>query len=471
MKPISLALAAALLLTTGVAAKPPVRDKKAPIAPQSPAALVRIGKRPAFFDPSDLSKPPVISATAAVLMDYDTGEILWSVNPDARRYPASTTKILTALLLIENTAPDETVTCNDANITQVGESTLHVKPGEAFPAQDLVCGFLLRSGNDAGVLIAEHVGGSVRSFAERMNARAQALGASRSHFVNPHGLHDPQHYTTAHDLAMIARAAMQNPRFEAAVREPRRVIERSINKTDRVITAKSKKLFYDRFPGADGIKTGYTRPAGHCFVGSATRDGRRLIAVALDAKVSACADVIPILSWGFRRFPTQELAPAGAVEGRGRIDGGTRSDVALTTSAPLRAARDVLGSAATARIESVLVTAPVAPGQEIGRLVAERDGREVASVPLLAAEAVPVAPLRRAGSFPLLGVLGIGTVGLLLVRYGHGILAAFGPHSARTSAKSAGRRRSRVPPPRRGDDRRRPGERRRPDRPDPRHSR
>ena len=190
---------------------------------------MKAGKLPGYYTKADLSKPPVLSAPSALLMEYDTGEVLYASGADIKRYPASTTKILTGLLFAENTKPDDIVTCNDPSVVNIEPSSLRIKPGERFRAEQLLYGFLLRSANDGAVVIAEHVAGSVASFSTKMNARAAELGAVNSHFVNPHGLHNPEHYTTARDLALIARAALQNPRFTDAVGTPKRTISRSIS--------------------------------------------------------------------------------------------------------------------------------------------------------------------------------------------------------------------------------------------------
>lgn len=435
------------LLATGASAGPP---RKAPV--RNPA-LVKAGRAPAYYDPAHLEREPVLSASAALVMDYDTGEVLWARNPDARRYPASTTKILTALLFVENVPPDEIVACNDAAIGKVGESSLHIKPGERFPAEDLLKGFLLRSANDGGVVIAQRVAGSVPRFAQRMNARAAELGATHSHFVNPHGLHDPAHVTTARDLAILARAAMANERFAAAVRTPSATIRRSIS-GDRRVVAKSKRLFYDKVPGADGIKTGYTRPAGHCFVGSATRDGRRLIAVILGAKSSACQETIPLLEWGFRRFPSRVAASAGQPVGAVAIRGGATPTVAGRLSAPLRVVSDRIrgeGEVALA-VEPQGARAPIRPGDTIARYVARRDSRVVAAVDVVAAGAVEAKSVSATVGGPwAMGLLFGGAGCGLLIRWRHGRR-----RSASAAAQGARRRRSRVAADSRSVDRRRP---------------
>ena len=250
-------------------------------------ALVKAGKLPGYFNKADLSKPPILSTSLAVLMEFDTGEILYESGADQRAYPASTTKILTGLLLAENTKPDDIVMCTNPEVLKVEPSSLHIKLKERFRAEQLLYGFILRSANDGSVVIADHLSGSVPAFAQKMNERAAQLGAVNSHFVNPHGLHDPNHYTTARDLAIIARGALQNPRFAEAVSVPKRTISRSLNFKDLVVVSKAKKSFYDIVPGADGVKTGFTNAARHCYVGSATRNGRRLLAVVLNAPVNA----------------------------------------------------------------------------------------------------------------------------------------------------------------------------------------
>lgn len=421
---------------------------KAPTAPLDPQTLVSMGKRPAFYDPHDLSKPPVLSAKSALLMDGSTGQILWEKNGSERRAPASTTKILTGLLVAENTRPADIITVMDPKVKNIEGSSLYLKPWEKLSARALLYGIMLRSANDGCVVAAEHIAGSVPAFAERMNARARELGALDTHFTNPNGLPDPAHYTTARDLAVIARAALTNPRFADAVHTPRRTIVRSKQARDTVLVAKSKR-FYQKFPGADGVKTGYTRQAGHCFVGSATRNGRRLISVVLGAVDSATGETIPLLSWGFARFPAVQLAKKGEAVGSVAVRGGRQGEVPVTAGADLTASTDVLAPApqqAAREIEARPVPAPVLPGQEVGRLVARVDGTAVGSVPLLAAGAVersPVAAAARTGGRALVKIAAVA--GLLVV----------GVRLGTTAAKGARRRGRRVPPRRRRVNRRR----------------
>jgi D-alanyl-D-alanine carboxypeptidase (penicillin-binding protein 5/6) len=423
--------------------------------------LVDSTKLPSFFYPADLSLAPVVSAKGAALIDFDTGEILWEKNGTLRRYPASTTKILTCLLLAEKTQPTDVITCMDPKIRQIEESSLHIQPWEKFTSKDLLYGTMLRSANDGSVVIAEHIAGSVAAFSEMMNERARQAGATDSHFHNPNGLPDDQHWTTARDLALIAREAMKNDRFRDAVSQQRRTIARSKVTQDVVVASKAKK-FYQTFPGADGIKTGYTRAAKHCFVGSASRGGRRLIAVVLGSADNASGEAATVLSWAFRRFPSVEVAKAGTNVAAVPVRGGTAPQVPAVAAETLRAVTDVVkagapgtGAAAPAVETEVRgadhLYAPVRKGQPVGTLVAKVGGREVGSVALLAAEDVPAAPN------PVAAAFGGGVRPWPFVTAGAGLLALVGwGYYGTASAKGPGRRRVRIAPQGRGVDRGRP---------------
>ena len=282
------------------------------MSPEAVAKQRQSRRRPmvASYNPQDLKQYPRTVSKSVAVFDAATGQLLWQMNGSKRCYPASTTKILTGLLFAEATPAEAIVRCTNKQIASVGESSLNIKFNESFVAEDLLRGFLLKSANDAGVVIAEHVDGSTSKFATRMNERAVKAGATQSHFVNPHGLHHPDHYTTAIDLGRIAIDALKNPRFAKMVEKPSAIIHSSARPAIKV-TSRAKSLYYDRFMGADGIKTGYTRPAGNCFVASATRDGRRLISVVMGAPESACKETIPILSWAFRRFERQVCVQSG----------------------------------------------------------------------------------------------------------------------------------------------------------------
>lgn len=452
---LTLLLAGSLLpaLVNAAPAPPAPKQDPAKLPLEKAQALVDKGKIFAFFDAKNLAKAPVLSARSALLMDADTGQILWEKNADVVRPPASTTKILTGLLLAENTQPDDIVTVMDPNIRKVEPSSLHLRPWEKLSARDLLYALILRSANDGAVVVAQHVSGSVPKFAEKMNARARELGAVSSNFVNPHGLHHPDHYTTARDLALIARAALQNPRLADAVGTPRRKITRSKSKTDNVVSSKARK-FFKTFQGANGVKTGYTRAAGYCFVGSATRDGRRLLSVILDAHDNASGETMPLLSWGFRRFQAVVVARKGETVSEVPVRGGQVAKLPVVAARDLRASADILSAAPTVDAPPVVTTemvgmdelwAPIRQGQEVGRLLVKINGVEVSSAPLLAGTTIEPSPIRAAattaaGSGKALLIAGAGA--LVLVGCGYGT----------ATAKSARRRRRRLAAARRGVD-------------------
>lgn len=442
----TLAVVLAALIAGGAFARPSHRKPELPNLPKD--QLCAAGFIPAYYNKQDLSFKPVVSAPSAVLMDFDTGEILYSKDPDTKRYPASTTKILTALLLAENTEPGDKVVCRNPYITEVGESSLFIRPGDMFTAQAMLYGFILKSANDGGVVIAEHVAGSVPRFAELMTARAKELGAKNSNFTNPHGLHNKKHYTTARDLALIAREAMRNPKFEEAVSIPRRSISR-VNAGGKtvvtVVQSKGKKAFYDVVPGSDGIKTGFTNPAKHCFVGSATRGGRRLIAVSLAAPSNSCADCQALIEWGFARYPATALAKKDQPVAKLPVSMGVQPEVPVVAKASLRVASDILGGRKIEKeIIPTLNTAPIKQGDEVGQLVAKVNGKEVGRVALLASQPVERSVVKAAtrSSFPLgavaVGVMGAGALALVGVKNGRD--NARKRAARRTTAKSTGGR-------------------------------
>jgi serine-type D-Ala-D-Ala carboxypeptidase (penicillin-binding protein 5/6) len=444
-----LSLVVILALLGSAIARPPA-PKPTPLPNLPKDQLCAAGFIPAYYNKQNLGELPVVSAPSAVLMDFDTGEILYAKGPDTRRYPASTTKIMTALLLAENTEPTDRVVCNNPFITEVGESSLFIQKGDLFTAQALLYGFMLKSANDGGVVIAEHVAGSVPRFAELMTARAKELGAKNSHFMNPHGLHNKEHYTTARDLALIAREAMRNEKFADAVSVPRRTISRTNAAGQPVLTvvqSKGKKAFYDVVLGADGIKTGFTNPAKHCFVGSATRGGRRLIAVSLAASSNSCADCAALIEWGFARFPAQAVAKKDQPAGEVSVGFGEIGTVPVVAKSSLRVANDILGGRSIEkRIVATTNSAPIQKGQEVGQLVALVNGKELARTPLLATKSVGrsvVKAAARTSAVPgavAVGIVGAGALALVGVKNGRDNARR---RAARSAAKSTGRRRGR----------------------------
>jgi D-alanyl-D-alanine carboxypeptidase len=249
-------------------------------------------------------------ARAAVALDGQTGDVLYEKNADAMEFPASSTKILTALVIIESGDLEKIVTIEERE-TKVEPSSLETKVGEQFSRRNLLFALMLKSANDVAEALARDNAGSVAAFAEKMNARALAAGAESSHFTNPHGLHDPHHYTTARDLAKITRAAMQNPLFREIVSTR----GAWLRKADEWIFLRNKNRLLTRLPECIGVKTGYTRAAQQVLVSAAAKDGKETISVVLHTnRPGIWDDSLLLLKHGFAKLlpqsePLQPVSP------------------------------------------------------------------------------------------------------------------------------------------------------------------
>ena len=248
-----------------------------------------------------------LTARAAILVDSGTGKILYQKDPDLRLPPASTTKIVTALLTLESgRSLKELLTVSKA-ATRVPASKLYLRPGQTLTIEDLLYGILLASANDASMVLAEGIGGSVDHFAELMTKRANELGAVNSHFTNPHGLTAPDHYSTARDLALLFRYAMKNPIFReivqtkiSSVRSNTLVRKKTVAR--RISVRNHNRLLWN-FDGAIGGKTGYTLAAQKCFVGAVQRNGVTLIVAILGSR-DQWGDTKKLLEYGFDNYQT-----------------------------------------------------------------------------------------------------------------------------------------------------------------------
>ncbi len=258
-------------------------------------------------------RPPQINAKAAVVMDATSGQLVYEKNAHERRAQASTTKMMTALVTLENASLTDVVEAGP-NV-KVEPSIIGLDPGDRLTVEQLLYGLLLPSGNDAAVALAEHVGGSIPRFAAMMNAKAEQLGLKDTHFVTPHGLDADGHYSSAYDLAVLARSAMQNPVFE-------RIVGTKVYRIEGPIRwyFKNNNQLLATYPGADGVKTGYTDNAGRCLVFSATRNGHRAISVVLDS-ADIYADSAALLDYFFSNFSWDGLdATVGPLSNYDRAD-------------------------------------------------------------------------------------------------------------------------------------------------------
>ena len=319
-----------------------------------------------------------ISAEKAILLDGQTGRVLYEKNADSQSLIASTTKIMTALVVCEH--------CNVLDRMRIPKeavgiegSSMYLKEGEVLTIQDLLYGLMLHSGNDAAVALAIYCGGTVEGFAELMNDKAHDLGMTGSHFVNPNGLDAPDHYATARDLAILSAYAMGNPIFAKTVSC------KSVKAGQRYLTNHNKLLW--RLEGANGVKTGYTKAAGRILVSGAKRDGRQLIAVTINAP-DDWNDHTALLEDGFSRFSTHLIVRQGQQLGTQAVAGGQAGHV------PLIAAEDFSYAMASGEQVSMelpgsgFVYAPVAEGQSAGYAHIFLDGTAVGKVELLYGQTV-----------------------------------------------------------------------------------
>ena len=318
-----------------------------------------------------------VSAEKAILLDAVSGRVLYEKNADERSLIASTTKIMTALVICEQ--------CNVLDRMRIPKeavgiegSSMYLKEGEILTLQELLYGLMLSSGNDAAVALAIYCGGTVEGFAELMNDKARILGLTGSHFENPHGLDTPGHYATARDLAVLADYAMDNPIFYKTVSA------KTVTLGERVLRNHNKLLW--QVEGADGVKTGYTKAAGRILVSSATRNGRRLIAVTINDG-NDWQDHARLLETGFSDYETRLLLKEGDCVGSVAVMG-------AGGSVQLLAKADFSYAVAPGEKVEILVPgpgfvyAPVVQGADAGYALVTINGNPVGRMELVYGETV-----------------------------------------------------------------------------------
>ena len=361
------------------------------------------------------------AAAAAVVVDGRNGEVMFSKRADDRRAIASTTKLMTALLTLERTKPGQVLTSPGYDPLPP-ESRIDLRRGERMSVDDLLEALLLESANDAAVTLAEGISGSREAFVEDMNDRAAELGLENTSYANPIGLDDPANYSTANDLAVLARRLMRNPRFRRIVDMP--VAELDTGYRPRVVDNRNRLVAL--YPWVTGIKTGFTSLAGDVLVGSARRrGGARVISVVLGEPSESArdADTVALLRWGLNRFHrVRALDPARTL---------ARADVEYRDErAPLAPAREATvlvreGERLSRRVRAPQqLEGPLPAGERVGSVAVLVDGQEMRRVALVTARDVPgagtVRVLVSALGVPLtlLAALAIlGVVALALTRY------------------------------------------------------
>lgn len=352
---------------------------------------------------------PVVGAKSAILIDGETGQVLFNLNEHAKRPPASTTKIMSAFVALQHGRLNDVVTISPKASGLEG-SSIYLEPGERLSLEQLLYGVMLESGNDACAAVAEHIGTTEENFVHMMNQEAQTLGLKDSHFSNPHGLPTKDHYSSAYDLATIARFALSNPEFAQISGTRTKQIPGNSKIKVRLLNNHNKLLNY--FPGATGGKTGYTHEAGRCFVGSARRNGRFVIEAILDSS-TLWQDAETLLNYGLDQFDTIPIA-MGTV-GKVRIKGGAERYVDGLLEKPLTLS---VPKGQTPQISTQIrlapeVQAPVGEHQAIGSYTVFANNALAVEVPIYAAHAVAPTPPIQKFFRGLLGV--IFKIGLFLL--------------------------------------------------------
>mgnify|MGYP006277994685 CR=1 FL=1 len=368
------------------------------------------------FSLADTNKltPQDINAKSAILIDAKTGEILFEKNKHKKMYPASTTKILTGILAIEMGNFDEIITVDDKTPYEIEGTHIALEPGEKLSFKDLVNSMLIESANDSAVVIAKNLSGSVENFADLMNKKAKELGAKNSNFVNPNGLPNEEHVTTAYDLAMIAKYAMKNNVFRNIVKNYTYTIPPTNKKSEERYMKSANRLLYStsninvdgnivdiKYDGAIGIKTGYTVAANQCLVAGAKRNGKELISVILssDGK-NKWVDTHKLFNYGFNNFSTETIAFKKEFVKNIEVEHGDKNFVTgiidnnIYATIPNNSQNDINKNI----ILSDKVKAPISKGQVLGKIEYSIDGKIIGMANIISTEEINMKPVYKAVS-------------------------------------------------------------------------
>ena len=387
-----------ILLAVASAAVVAVAGAQTPL-PQ--ANLPQAGAAPSAVMPVPPAPVPT-GAKAWLLMDYDTGQILAGENIDARMDPASITKVMTSYVVAAEVKngkihQDDMVTISERAWREGGARTEGSFSGFELNSRnklsDVEKGMSVQSGNDAAIALAEHTAGSEEAFAALMNSYAQRIGMKNSHFVNAHGLSDPNHYSTAHDLALMGRAMIRDFPQTYAYNSIKEYTVGSITQHNR------NGLLWREGSGVDGIKTGHTSTAGYCLLASAQRNGQRFISIVMGIQTPKQSEGfrlretgnLNLLEWGFRFFESHTLYQGNKAIATHKVWKGSVNDVGLGLSAPLLISveRGRYAELKPAMDVAKTLVAPIKKGQVIGKLRVTLAGKLIAERPLVALNEVP----------------------------------------------------------------------------------
>lgn len=326
---------------------------------------------------------PSVSARAAALYEPETESFLYLKNENERLGMASTTKIMTAILALELLDPSESVAV-DPRAVGIEGSSIYLSAGEVMSASDLVYAVLLQSANDAAAALAYKISGSIEAFADLMNEKARSFGLENTSFTNPHGLDDKNHYTTAHDLAIISANALKNNKFQEISSTYKKEVTSS--NTTRILVNHNKML--KTYEGCIGVKTGYTKKCGRCLVSAAKRDELTMISVTIDAP-SDWSDHEKLLNYGYSLLEARTLAYPGEFTYNLPVICGDAEKITVTNDEYIKRIFAKGESDVKTHIKlSRYVAAPITEGDIIGEVVFTRNGEKIAAVNLVAKNTV-----------------------------------------------------------------------------------
>lgn len=327
---------------------------------------------------------PKITSRYAVVMDYDSGRVLYEKGSNKIVPMASTTKIMTAIIALENSKLDDIVTVSKKSASIHG-SVVGLKQGQKVTMEELLYGLMLRSGNDCAIAIAEHIGGSVEGFLKMMNTKAFDLGAYNTHFSTPHGLDADGHFTTAYELALITRYAFANNEFLKIVSTK----EVKLNGANGTKTYHNINRLLWMLEGADGVKTGYTGKAGRCLVSSASRNGKRVICVVLNSP-SRWEDSKKLIEYGFNNYKNSVTLNSNDYMKSIKIDGGSKRNLTIgfDNSITIPISQDEKDNLDFQLDIEENLTAPIYKDQQVGRLKIYFNSREIYSIPYKSMESI-----------------------------------------------------------------------------------
>ncbi|MBC8580323.1 D-alanyl-D-alanine carboxypeptidase family protein [Zhenhengia yiwuensis] len=344
--------------------------------------------------------PGTIYSKGSVLIEKESKRVLYEKNAHEKMAMASTTKIMTCIVAIESGKLDEIVTVS-GRAARAPKVKLNLKTGEKQKLGDLLYSLMLESHNDTAVAIAEHVGGSVEEFCAMMTEKAKAIGAENTCFETPNGLDGQSHYSTPYDMALIAAYALDNPEFVKIINTPQIEIPTTQVEGSKKHALINKNRFLSQYEGAEGVKTGYTSKAGHCFVGAVKKEDMELIGVALGAgwdskgKSRKYTDVIKLMNYGYNNYKKYKVLDKGEEKGSVKVTNGKVEDVTLyvdeTVILPLTEhEKETIELKKTVTDE---LQAPIDENQAVGKVEVICDGKVLKKVDLLASQKVDKANL------------------------------------------------------------------------------